>query len=275
MFRSVVRGDRGDSVGGAASAAKSDAAKLTFQAEVDWGRFGSVLGIAARWPGLFWHWDQHSCELMSKSQPLRIYSTSPTSWLTSIAAIGSLLTALASTTGLPKGLFGSDALPQQTLILGAAAISLPSVGVAALITGVPTAREPVEGKLQTCPRAMQFVIGAGLSGAAAALQILAVTTAAQPARSSDPRCGDHRRNICCIRSCCAVSHRVGPLLRHDIREESGHTDRPTATRTGCCTYRSVGRPRHERHSNSRRRSESEHHRCRHSRGHWEEQRKRG
>ena len=156
---------------------KSDVAKLTLQAEVDWGRFGWFLVISLV-AGLAL--SLCAARVVSKvrfREPLRIDSTSPTSWLTSIAAIGPLLTALASTTGLPKGLFGSDALPQQTLILGAAAIALLLVGVAGLVTGIPLARAVVEGKPQTCPRAWQFAVGAGLSAAAAALEIWAVTTA--------------------------------------------------------------------------------------------------
>ena len=156
---------------------KADVVKLTFQAEVDWGRFGwflagaVVVGLALSLLSAF---------LLSHvkfKEPLRIDSSSPTSWLTGIATIGSLLTTLVSTTGLPKGLFGSDALPQQTLIIGAAAIALLLIGVGGLITGIPLARTTVEGKEQTCPRAWQFAVGAGLSAAAAALEIWAVTTA--------------------------------------------------------------------------------------------------
>ena len=156
---------------------KSDVAELTIQAEVDWGRFGWFLAISL---GVVLSLALCAARLgtsIKLNTPLRIDSTSPTSWLSSIATIGPLLTALASTTGLPEGLFGTGALPQQTLILGAAAISLLLLGVAGLITGIPVAHAVVEGKDQTCPRSWQFAAGAGLSGAAAALQVWAVTTA--------------------------------------------------------------------------------------------------
>lgn len=159
---------------------KRDAQKLTLQAEVDWGRFGHMIRVCllagfsiavgvslipreAKKTGL---WD-----------PLLIDSSSPTSWLTSVATVGSLLTTLVSTSGLVKGLFGADSIPQTTLIVGAGAVSLALVGLAGLVTGIPSRMRTIEGKRQGCPMIIQFAVGAGISAAAAAFQIWAVRTA--------------------------------------------------------------------------------------------------
>lgn len=160
-----------------AGGVKSDVGNLTLQAEVDWGRFGLLLLGSVAICALGAVGSAASAMLRHKigpNDPLLIDDSAPTSWLSGIAAIGSLLTTLVSTTGLAKGLFGTDAIPQTTLILGVGAIGLALVGLSGVVTGLPVKARTVEGKRQASPAVWQFTVGAGVSASAAAIQLWAV-----------------------------------------------------------------------------------------------------
>ena len=154
---------------------KSDAVGLTLQAEVDWGRFGRALVISlVLLPTLALAIAILVLPGHRIDAPLFIDSTAPASWLTSIGAIGPLLTAFVSTTGLGKGLFGSDSIPQTTLIAGASGVALVLVGLAGLISGFPTYRRIIEGKNQAVPAVAQFALAAGISASSAFIALWAV-----------------------------------------------------------------------------------------------------
>jgi hypothetical protein len=164
-----------------ADGSKLDGSRLTLEAEVDWGHFGMVfvgaLVVAVVSALVCGRIAASKVDGAGFLQPLRIDSSAPTAWLTAIAAVGPLLTALASTSGLPRGLFGTAAVPQQTMIIAASAVGLLLVGVAGLVTGLPTSTAKVDDKDQACPVAAQFLVGAALCAGAAFLQVWAVTTA--------------------------------------------------------------------------------------------------
>lgn len=179
--------DKGDLIATAtatsADETTTDTQKVVLQAEVDWDRFGFVLlvGLAtliflAFATALITGWLQPK-KRTALGDALVIPDATPSSWLTNIATVGPLLATLVTTTGLAEGLLGVESTPQSTLIIAAAAVSLALVALAGLIAGIPIKTRSVESKQQGCPMIWQFALAAGITAAAADLQIWSVRTA--------------------------------------------------------------------------------------------------
>lgn len=111
------------------------------------------------------------------ADPVVASADTPKSWLTAIATVGPVATALFSTTGLLKGLTGDDPSAPKTLVLVATAVALALVALATMITNIPAATVTVDGKKQDCPRIWQFVLAAGLTTCSAGVALVAVWAA--------------------------------------------------------------------------------------------------
>ena len=170
----------------AADGEKFDAHDLTLRAEVDWGNFKSVLRnaffgflVGASITALVVWLIFMGKKEVGPFAPLLTSNSSPSGWLSGIGTLGTVVPTLLATTGLAKGLTGVDETPQTTLVLAASAVAVALVAIAGVVTSIPAGVRQVQGSPQSVPFQVQFVVGAGLSAAAAALQLWAVRTAVE------------------------------------------------------------------------------------------------
>jgi hypothetical protein len=111
------------------------------------------------------------------SDPLVADADTPKSWLTAIATVGPVATALFSTTNLLEGLTGHDPTAPKTLVLTGTAVALALVAIATMITNIPAVTVSVDKKNQDCPRVWHFVLAAGLTTSSAGIALASVWSA--------------------------------------------------------------------------------------------------
>jgi hypothetical protein len=160
---------------------KYDVAAIKVEAEVDWADFGTwllVMGVSALIVALVTALVAGAKYKVHLSGPLLVDGTAPASALTSITAIGSLVSALVAAPGLLGGLTGSDTSPQLTLTVTGAAIAAVLIGVATVIGNIPISHGEVDDKDQVCVTIWQFVVAAAFTATGAAVVLWTFATAA-------------------------------------------------------------------------------------------------
>lgn len=167
---------------------KADTAKLTLQAEVNWTGYrdalvaslvtGVVVAVASLAATRFLLIkDKAKRPKRMLGAKLLVDRATPTAWLTAVAALGPLVTALFTTTGLSKALLGVETTPQQGLVLAASAVALLLVGLSGVVANFPLGSTTKDDKPMSCPYAWQFALAAAISASAAYLPLWAVCTA--------------------------------------------------------------------------------------------------
>lgn len=167
---------------------KADATSLTLLAETEWTGYGRALSIsllvaltlalaALPFTKRFLIKDAESKPTRTFGAKLLVDRSTPASWLTAVAAIGPLVTALFSTADLSEVFLGTGSTPQDGLVLAASAVAIVLVGLAGVIANIPLGSAKVGDKPTSCPYAWQFALAAAVSASAAYLQLWAVSTA--------------------------------------------------------------------------------------------------
>ena len=172
-----------------ADGARYEYGTIKIEAEVDWpsvlraAKWILIAALVATVTGCsfaVWAYNRATPSPTRKltwSDPIVASAETPRSWLTAIATVGPVATALFSTTNLLKGVTGVDSSAPKTLVLVATAVALALVAFATMITNIPAVTVAVDGKKQDCPRIWQFVLAAGLTACSAGLALVGVWVA--------------------------------------------------------------------------------------------------
>ncbi|MCP4383139.1 MAG: hypothetical protein GY798_17240 [Hyphomicrobiales bacterium] len=162
---------------------------LSLEAEVDWSSvlraskwilFAAFAAVVAGCSIGVWAFNRATSLPARKlrwADPVVAGADAPKSWLTAIATIGPVATALFSTSNLLEGLTGGDPTAPKTLVLVGTAVALALVALATMITTVPAVTVDVDGKKQDCPRIRHFALAAGLTTCSAGFALASVLAA--------------------------------------------------------------------------------------------------